>query len=71
MESPKFNKDDLEYDEIPEERLNKIFEKHETLFCMLLIGVYIAVNSVCVQMFGYMLFAQQVVSHLLSEKFYP
>ena len=32
--------------------MNKIFEKHETLFCMLLIVIYIAVNSVCVQNFG-------------------
>ena len=33
--------------------MNKFFEKHETLFCMLLIGAYIVVNSVCVQNFGY------------------
>ena len=32
--------------------MNKIFEKHETLFCILLIVIYIAVNSVCVQNFG-------------------
>ena len=32
--------------------MNKIFEKHETLFCMFLIIVYIVVNSVCVQNFG-------------------
>ena len=32
--------------------MNKIFEKHETLFCILLIIIYIAVNSVCVQNFG-------------------
>lgn len=33
--------------------MNKLFEKHETLFCMLLIIIYIVVNSVCVQNFGY------------------
>ena len=33
--------------------MNKIFEKHETLFCMLLIVFYIVINSVCVQNFGY------------------
>ena len=33
--------------------MNKIFEKHETLFCMLLIITYVAVNSLCVQNFGY------------------
>lgn len=32
--------------------MNKIFEKHETLFCIFLIIVYIVVNSVCVQNFG-------------------
>lgn len=33
--------------------MNKLFEKHETLFCMLLIVFYIVINSVCVQNFGY------------------
>lgn len=33
--------------------MNKLFEKHETLFCMLLIIIYIVINSVCVQNFGY------------------
>lgn len=33
--------------------MNKLFEKHETLFCMLLIIIYIVVNSVCVQNFGF------------------
>ena len=33
--------------------MNKLFEKHETLFCMLLIIIYMVVNSVCVQNFGY------------------
>lgn len=28
--------------------MNKLFEKHETLFCMLLIAVYILVNSLSV-----------------------
>jgi membrane protease YdiL (CAAX protease family) len=32
--------------------MKKIFEKHETLFCMLLIILYLVVNSVCVQNFG-------------------
>ena len=30
----------------------KVFEKRETLFCMLLIALYLAVNFVCVQLFG-------------------
>ena len=32
--------------------MNKIFEKHETLFCILLIVLYIVVNSFCLQNFG-------------------
>ena len=30
----------------------KVFEKRESLFCMLLIALYLAVNFVCVQLFG-------------------
>lgn len=30
----------------------KAFEKHETLFCMLLIIIYILINSVCINFFG-------------------
>ena len=32
--------------------MTKAFEKHETLFCILLIIIYLAVNSFCVQSFG-------------------
>lgn len=32
--------------------MNKIFEKHETLFCILLIVFYLIVNSYCIQNFG-------------------
>ena len=46
--------------------MNKIFEKHETLFCMLLIVIYILVNSVCVQNFGYTSCAGFVVNTILS-----
>jgi len=46
--------------------MNKIFEKHETLFCMLLIFIYIAVNSICVQNFGYTSGAGFIVNTLLS-----
>jgi len=46
--------------------MNKIFEKHETLFCMLLIFIYIAVNSICVQNFGYTSCAGFIVNTLLS-----
>jgi len=46
--------------------MNKIFEKHETLFCMLLIVIYVAVNSVCVQNFGYTSGVSFVVNTVLS-----
>ncbi len=46
--------------------MNKIFEKHETLFCMLLIILYIVVNSVCVQNFGYTSCVGFVVNTILS-----
>ena len=32
--------------------MTKAFEKHETLFCILLIIIYLVVNSICVQNFG-------------------
>lgn len=46
--------------------MNKIFEKHETLFCMMLIFIYIAVNSVCVQNFGYTSSVSFIVNTILS-----
>lgn len=46
--------------------MNKIFEKHETLFCMLMIIIYIAVNSVCVQNFGNTSFISFIVNTILS-----
>ena len=46
--------------------MTKIFEKHETLFCMLLIVIYIAVNSVCVQNFGNTSYVSFIVNTTLS-----
>ena len=46
--------------------MNKIFEKHETLFCILLIIVYIVVNSVCVQNFGQTSWVSFIVNTALS-----
>ena len=46
--------------------MTKIFEKHETLFCMLLIVIYIAVNSVCVQNFGNTSYVSFIVNTILS-----
>ena len=33
--------------------MKKIFEKHETLFCILLIVLYVVINSFCVNSFGF------------------
>lgn len=44
----------------------KVFEKYETLFCMLLIIIYLAVNSVCVQNFGYTSFVSFIANTILS-----
>ena len=46
--------------------MKKIFEKHETLFCMLLIIIYIVVNSICVQNFGYTSSISFIVNTILS-----
>ena len=46
--------------------MKKICEKHETLFCMLLIIIYIVVNSICVQNFGYTSNVSFIVNTILS-----
>ena len=46
--------------------MKKAFEKHETLFCILLIIVYVVVNSLCVQLFGYTSGVGFVVNTLFS-----
>ncbi|MBQ3127711.1 MAG: CPBP family intramembrane metalloprotease [Clostridia bacterium] len=46
--------------------MKKLFEKHETAFCIFLIIVYIVVNSVCVQCFGYTSCVGFIVNTILS-----
>ncbi len=46
--------------------MKKIFEKHETLFCILLIIIYVVINSFCVQFFGYTSFVGFVVNTIFS-----
>ncbi len=46
--------------------MGKQFEKHETLFCMLLIAAYIVVNSVCMQFFGNTSLVSFVVNTIFS-----
>lgn len=44
----------------------KLFEKHETLLCILLIVIYLVSNSVCIQFFGETSFCGFVVNTVLS-----
>ncbi len=44
----------------------KVFEKHETLFCMLLIIIYLVVNSICVQNFGETSLVSFIANTILS-----
>lgn len=46
--------------------MKKLFEKHETASCIFLIIVYIVVNSVCVQSFGYTSCVGFIVNTILS-----
>ena len=46
--------------------MRKIFEKYETLFCILLIVIYVLTNSYCVQNFGYTSYIGVLVNTFLS-----
>jgi len=46
--------------------MKKFFEKHETLFCLVLIALYVAVNSFCVQNFGTESLVSAAVNTLFS-----
>ncbi len=46
--------------------MKKIFKKHETLFCILLIILYIMINSYCMQSFGYTSFISFVINTIFS-----
>ena len=46
--------------------MKKIFEKHETLFCILLILVYILVNSYCMQNFGIEDYRSTIINTIFS-----
>lgn len=46
--------------------MTKVFEKHETLFCILLIIIYLVVNSVCVQNFGETSYVSFIANTTLS-----
>ena len=46
--------------------MKKIFEKHETLFCILLIVVYMLVNSYCIQNFGIEDYRSTIINTIFS-----
>ena len=46
--------------------MKKIFEKHETLFCILLIVMYIVVNSYCLQNFGIEDYRSTIINTIFS-----
>lgn len=46
--------------------MKNIFEKHETLFCILLIVVYILVNSYCIQNFGIEDYRSTIINTIFS-----
>jgi len=46
--------------------MKKIFEKHETLFCILLIVIYILVNSYCMQNFGIEDYRSTIINTIFS-----
>ena len=46
--------------------MKKFYEKHELLFCMLLIIIYIVVNSICINVFGMTDYRTSITNILLS-----
>lgn len=46
--------------------MKKIFEKHETLICILLIVVYVVINSYCKQNFGMADYRSTIINTLFS-----
>lgn len=46
--------------------MKKLFEKHETLFCILLIILYILINMYCVQNFGVTSYISSIINTIFS-----
>ena len=46
--------------------MKKIFEKHETFFCILLIILYIIINSYCIQNYGIDNYKSAIINTLFS-----
>ena len=48
------------------DKMEKTFKKHETIFCILLILIYIVVNSYCIQNFGIADYRTSVILTIMS-----
>lgn len=46
--------------------MKKILEKHETLCCILLIILYVAINSYCIQNYGYTSYISFIINTIFS-----
>lgn len=46
--------------------MEKVFKKHETLFCILLILIYIIINSYCIQNFGITNYKSAIINTIFS-----
>ena len=46
--------------------MKKLFEKHESLFCILLIVAYVVENSYCLQNFGILDYRTTIVNTVFS-----
>ena len=46
--------------------MKKLFERHETLFCLVLIVIYILVNSYCIQNFGIENYKSAIINTIFS-----
>lgn len=46
--------------------MRKVFEKYETLFCMLLIVLYVVINSLCIQKFGLLDYRSVIINTIFS-----
>jgi membrane protease YdiL (CAAX protease family) len=49
-----------------ENKMKKIFEKHETLMCILLIILYVVINSYCMQTWGLTDYRSAIINTILS-----
>ncbi len=49
-----------------DENVKKLFEKHETMMCILLIVLYVVINSYCIQNFGTTNYKSAIINTIFS-----